>query len=140
MQFPHEDDGGSEAFLEDEFIESTMSEIEQRALLEKAGRIAADITIDLQEKGPLYLFVRRLRDPATAALLQLAEADAHNPVTIARLQATVKLYLESIRHIHQCLASGADAERTINEQWGPNGQRDTDLFQPARDEPAWRRR
>lgn len=117
-----------------------LSEIERRHLLEKQGRIAADIELDLQDRGPLYLFVQQARGTAVAAMQLLARIDVNDGPGILRAQASVQQYIQALRFIHGGLEAGQQAEEIIHEEYGYHGgpTPDADLLQPS--EPNWRRR
>lgn len=141
--FYDSEDEEIEAFTEESAYSGTLDqleEMERRAVLERQGRIAADITLDLQDRKALYRYAQTCRERAIEALLQLASIDPRAELEIHRAQAEVAKFREVIAFIHGGLEAGRQAEQTIHTEFGDHGGRyDGDLNgQDA--EPAWRRR
>lgn len=107
-------------FLQDEFFEGELSELERRRRLERDGRVAADIEIDLQDKGPLYLYVKERRAAAAAALQRLVDTDPRDATGIATTQAEVMEYLRACDWIHARIEAAEQAEEIIKEEYGDN--------------------
>lgn len=118
---------GEDASFEDEFFEANLTELEHRHSLERAGRIAAGILIDLQDRGPLYLYVKERRARADQSLRDLVAADPHDAVAVALLQSKVNEYLDACIWIDKALETGAQAEAAIHEEFGvKNGEAQQD--------------
>lgn len=105
---------GEELFHEDVFAADVLAELERRNELERIGREAAHLIIDLQDRGPLYKYVQQRRKEAAAALLELATANPRDVVAITQAQSLVREYLKAIRWVHVRLEEAEDAARIIN--------------------------
>lgn len=114
-----------------------LSEIDRRAALEGKSRIAASITIDLQDKGPLYLYVQSARARAIQSIKALVGAPATDAATIAQHQAVVREYMNSLSFIHGGLREGEMVAQQISEEFG---HVDGDSGDEQGEEPSWRRR
>lgn len=142
--FPEDDFAGDEAqFDEDGLLEEVLglSDIDRRAALERDGRIAAEITVDLQDRGPLYRYVSERRQQAAAALRVLIETrpdTAENIAAIIAAQASFEEFRKVTRFIHAGLYDGEQAARIIEEDYGHEPPDDGDLIQEP--EPSWRKR
>ncbi len=122
-----------------------LTEMERRGALEEDSRIAAHITLDLQDKGPLYLYVKERRDKAISDLRVLVETPPDSPQNIARLiaaQASFAEFRKVTRFIHGGLQNGERAAEIIKEEYGYEPGEDGDLLQTIEPgaEPDWRRR
>lgn len=118
-----------------------LSEIDHRASLEGKSRIAAHITLDLQDKGPLYLYVKQRRIEAIQSMKKLVECDPSDVAAISTAQAAVREYRKSVDFIYGGLREGEYVERLIKEEYGDDAESkdgDGDLLQEP--EPSWRRR
>lgn len=113
-----------------------LSEAERRGQLERTSRIAAQIMVDLQDQGPLYLYVKQRRARAIQAIRLLVKAKPTDVDTIARMQAEVMEFSNSLDFIHGGLNDGEYVARQIEEEYG-NGRR-TD--EDGDEDPDWRRR
>lgn len=98
------------------------SELERRHNLERAGRIAADIEIDLQDKGPLYSYVLARREIAARALQDLVDVDPNQAATIAVLQTQVKEFINALSWIGARSAESERAEEAIKEEFGDGAE------------------
>lgn len=107
-----------EAMDEELLGADVLEELEQRRDLERAGRIGADIILDLQDKGPLYLYMQERRREAAQSLIQLAAIDPRDAVSIAANQATVREYLKILGWIEGRMDQAKEAEAIINEGYG----------------------
>lgn len=124
------------ALFDDEaMLSDGLSELERRGDLERMGRIAAEIEIDLQDRGPLYRYIAARRAQAIAALRQLVDVRPSDIEGITAAQASVREYLQATNFVHAGLSDGDTAEAIINEEFG--NEHDGDLLQ---DEPSWRRK
>ena len=99
---------------------------ERRKELERATNKAAQIEIDLTDRGPLYYYLQERRNDAVAALMALATADPNDPAAVARLQASVVEYLNIGRWIKTVREEGEDADRAIEEEYGTPHDDQTD--------------
>lgn len=101
----------------DPFFLGVVGELERRKILERTGRIAAEIEIDLESKGPLGLYAEDRRRDAADALRALAGADPRDAVAIAELQGTVKEYLRVFEWVGGWMDRAAQAEQTIKQEY-----------------------
>lgn len=116
-----------------------LSEVDHRASLEGKSRIAAHITLDLQDQGPLYLYVKQRRTEAIQSLKKLVECDPNDVAAVSQAQAAVREYRKSVEFIYGGLREGEYVERLIREEYGDDPEQpDGDLLQEP--EPSWRRR
>lgn len=106
-----------ETDLYEEIIEG-MSPAEERANLERDGRIAAHIERDLQLRGPLYLYIEQRRREAGQALRGLAEVDPRDGVAIAELQAVVREFSRACGWVFHRLEASDLAAEVIRDRWG----------------------
>jgi hypothetical protein len=139
---PDFDDEEIDSFTMDSAYAGTLDQIEEferRHLLEQQGRIAAEISLDLQDKKALYQYAQRCREQAMIALMHLATIDPRDEINIHRAQADVAKFREVIAFIHSGLEAGAQAEQTIRAEYGHYAVPDGDL-NGQDPEPAWRRR
>lgn len=102
----------------DEFANEQLSELERRDQLESAGRLGAEIYVEVKDKGPLGLFLKARRELAAEALLSLARIDPRDQVAIAEQQAIVKEYLSLVEWIKQGIDEAVEAEETIAREYG----------------------
>lgn len=107
---------GSEELV-DAFFADSLTEMERRHALERAGRISAEIQIDLETGGPLALYAKGRREDATAAMQELAIVDPKDAVGIAMLQATVREYLRVCEWVSARGEEAAEAERIIKREY-----------------------
>ena len=111
---------GEEEDAFEQFFDEGLTDLERRRALEIAGRVAADIEIDLQEKGPLYLYVQARRDQARDALRALVSVDPKDAVSVVRMQTTVAEYLKVFDWIRGCMDEAENAEAIIKEDYSKN--------------------
>jgi len=114
---------GLDLFLEERLAEEVLSDLERAQDLEALGRHAAHITVDLQDRGPLYQYVLLRRKLAAAKLLALATIDPRDAVAIAQAQATVREYLAITEWIDRGIEAGKEAA-VIIENEGYHATRD----------------
>lgn len=106
--------------LDGDFFDEAITDFENRQKLERLGAKAAEIQIDLSDKGPLYHYFQSRRSHASDALRQLVNADPRDGVSIALLQAGVREYLSVCDHIVASLRDAQLAAELINQEYGPN--------------------
>lgn len=99
--------------LEQQFFDDQLGELERRKLLEGVGRIAAEVTVDLTDGGPLSRYVKSRRLEAAEALRALVETDPRDAIGVATAQATVREYLRVCSWVSARIDEGAEAERII---------------------------
>ena len=109
----------------DPFFMDAVEELERRRQLERVGRIAAEITVDLESKGPLGLYAVDRRNDAAAALRTLAAVDPRDAVAIAEAQAVVREYLRVFEWVGGWADRAVEAEEIINREYNSE-QDDTD--------------
>lgn len=105
-------------FMEDGVAYETLDELQRKHELERTGRVAADIIIEIEDKGPLGLYLKERRDLAKDALLSLATIDPKDGVTIAQRQEIVKEYLRLSRWIRARLSEAKAAHEIIEREYG----------------------
>lgn len=93
-------------------------ELERRRTLDEATEDAADVVLDLQQRGPLYKYVRMRRDGARLALAGLVDADPKDATAIAALQVKVKEYVAACTWIVSVLGRGDEADHIIETEFG----------------------
>lgn len=108
---------------EDLVGDDALAELERVRELETASRVGAHIILDLQDRGPLYLYLKQRRQEAVASLLNLAAIDPRDAVAIAQHQAVVREYLKITGWIDRGIERAKEAELIINEGYGSD---DTD--------------
>lgn len=100
---------------EDPYADSTdrdqyIQEIMAAEVLEKRNRRAADIILDIQDRGPLYHFLSDRRAHAIQALLSLIDIDPRDSVSIARLQAEARSWTDAVDWMSTRLEEADDAK------------------------------
>lgn len=101
----------------DPFFLDAVEELERRRMLERTGRIAAEITIDLESKGPLGLYAADRRNDAATALRVLATVDPRDAVAVAEAQAVVKEYLRVFEWVGGWADRAVEAEEIIKREY-----------------------
>ena len=114
------------ADLEEAFFDEGLGDLERRRALERAGRVGADIEIDLQDKGPLFSYVQARRHEAAEALRILVSADPKDAVGIAVAQMTVMEYLRACDWIGKQIERADEAERIIKGEYQDGDERNDD--------------
>lgn len=99
------------------FFADGMSDIERRKWLERTGRIAAEIEIDLETGGPLGLYAKSRRNEAMEALRILADIDPRDAIAIAEAQAIVREYLRVFAWVAAKIEEAAQATETIKRDY-----------------------
>lgn len=89
-----------------------------RKALDDAARGAAEVILDLEDRGALYHYVVEVRDEAAAAMVALCKVDPTNTKKIIELQRVALLYIDATTFIHQRLKDGEDVEQSIAEDFG----------------------
>jgi hypothetical protein len=105
-----------------------LDELDRRQDLEKATGKAAAVTIDLQDRGPLYQYVMERREDAARALGALVDIDPKEAVDIALLQQIVREYVRACQWIRGSLDDAAHAEKMIAEEFGTPDDPDSEIF------------
>lgn len=108
-------------FHEDGLYDEALGHLEAKHALESATRIGAAIEIDLQDRGPLYLYVMARRKAAMGAMKSLIEIDPSNGIEIAAAQAAVREYVMACGWIRAQLDAAGQADEMIKEAYG-NGE------------------
>lgn len=104
--------------LSESFFEDSLTDIQRRHALARVTRVAADIQLDLESKGPLALYVKARQGEAAEALRVLVGIDPTNAVGVAQAQATVTEYLRVCDWIGGWMEQGEAADATIKEEFG----------------------
>ena len=109
-------------FVAEDAAEDVLSELEHRYALERAVRVAAGVTIDIQDRGPLSLYVQQRRQEAVQSLLDLAcNIDAKDAVAIAKAQTNVVEYMKVCDWTHSQIVAGQQADDIIKEHYAEHG-------------------
>ena len=85
--------------------------------IEGATRRAAEVIIDLQDKGPLYHYLVSVRADAVEALRDLVRAEPTGAAAIAALQVRARNFTNVCQWINSCLEEGELADRHIQEHY-----------------------
>lgn len=101
----------------DHFFLGVIGELERKRILERTGRIAAEIEIDLDTKGPLGLYAEDRRKDAALALRVLTSVDPRDAVAITEAQGTVREYLRVFEWVGGWMDRAAQAEATIRQEY-----------------------
>lgn len=91
-------------------------ELQRRHELERITQEGAEVIVELQTRGPLYLYVMSRRDQAQDALRQLVEIDPKDAPGIAVLQVRVSEYIAACNWIHLTLAKTEEADNIIRQE------------------------
>lgn len=102
-----------------------LEEAESLAQLGRHTTLAAQVMFDLQQHGALYQYALQRRTVAKEAIAALIAADAKDAVTIARLQAQARSYVEICDFVEQALIVGRNAEDFIRENFGDSPSNDS---------------
>lgn len=102
----------------DGFIEERLADYEQRAELERAGRLGAAVEYELIEGGPLKLYLEARRQEAADAIKELITADPRDAVAIAQAQATVHEYVKAAQWIAGRIEAADHAQEQIEREYG----------------------
>lgn len=105
-----------------------LDELDRRQDLEKATGKAAAVTIDLQDRGPLYQYAMDRRRDAFGALKALVDADPKDTVAIATLQLQVREFFNVCAFIHSTFDDAALAEQMIADEFGAGDDPDSEIF------------
>lgn len=116
-----------EDYLDDSLFEDVLSSLDVRLELESAGRLAAGIEIEIEEGGPLGVYLKTRREEAVASLKSLVEISPSDAVGIAAAQANINEYLRCLSWVRKSLEKGREAERIIEEE--RRQQRETGSFE-----------
>lgn len=112
MRGDDEDGDGTDAFFD-----QVVDDLERQRILERTGRIAAEIEIDLEAKGPLGLYAESRRVEAAVALRRLTGIDPRDSVGIAEAQAAVREYLRVFEWVGGWIEQAAQAEEIIKREY-----------------------
>ncbi len=94
------------------------SEEDQYAqFLETEGRLSAEVMIDLQDRGPLYLYVMERLAAAQQAMNGLVHCDPNDTVAIAQFQGVIHEWTNACDFINSFLERGEQAAQQIKEQF-----------------------
>jgi urease accessory protein UreF len=88
-----------------------------RQALEQAGRITAEVVLDLENKDALYQLVIETRDEAVQAAMKLATVDPTDAAKIMALQAPLRVFKHISDWINTKLDDGAAAAEVIEENY-----------------------
>lgn len=108
------------------FFMGAVEELERRRILERTGRVAAEIEIDLESKGPLGLYAEDRRKDAANALRLLAGIDPRDAVGIAEAQGAVREYLRVFEWVGGWMDRAAQAEATIKQEYDSDPEDDNE--------------
>lgn len=117
--------GEDDETIDGMFFGDVLSELERRRHLERTGRIAATIEIELKDGGPLGLYVASRRQEAGEALRVLTAIDPNDAVAIAIAQSTVTEYLRVTDWIRNRVEEAEIAEEIIRRDY-QNERQDAD--------------
>lgn len=113
--------------LEGQFFQSQLGELERRRLLERTGRLAAHIEIDLESSGPLSEYVKSRRLEAGEALRMLTDIDPRDAISITTAQGVVREYLRVCEWVSARIEDAAEADRIIKREYdGEQSEPDQD--------------
>lgn len=101
-----------------QFFEDGLADIQRRHALARITRVAADIQLDLETKGPLALYVKAREREAAEALRVLVGIEPTNAIGIAQAQATVNEYLRACEWIGGWMEQSEAADAAIKEEFG----------------------
>lgn len=104
--------------LEEQLFEDGLSDIERKAQLLRAQREADDVEADLTNNGPFRKYIDARRQIALGALQALVSAKPDDIVSIASAQAEIREYLRCCEWTTSVFNQAAQAEQTINEEFG----------------------
>ena len=119
-------DGDENDDATDPFFRAGVDDLERRRVLERTGRIAGDIEIDLESKGPLGLYAEDRRTDAAGALRTLATIDPRDAVGIVEAQAIVREYLRVFEWVGGWMDRAAAAEEIIKREYDGDDQDDSE--------------
>lgn len=111
---------GSEDYREE--AELFEDEALSRQALNKAARGAAEVIIDLEDRGALYNYIKGVRAEAAEAAVKLFAVDPTDTKKIYELQKLCNLYIDAVGFIHARLSDGEDVENAIKEDFGEDEQ------------------
>lgn len=117
MSDDYGDEEGRSFDLAGEFFRDTLAGLEQRKLLERAGRRAAEITIDIEQNGPLGQYVASRRGEAQEALRMLVDLDPKDAVSIVMAQSAVREFLRACEWISARMDEAAEAQHIIERDF-----------------------
>ena len=122
------------AFLEDEFWDEELTDVERRRGLELQINLAEAIEHELRAKsGPLYLYIRNRRAEARSALRDALTIDVSNEagrLAITQAQTRVEEYLKVCVWVASRLDEATEARTIIAEEFPQNGRPPDDPEQP----------
>lgn len=107
-----------------ETFDGALTEMEERAKLERAGQAGAAVEIDAMDRGPLYQYALARREDAIAALVRLVEADPRDAAAIGAAQAEVRDYLRVARWARGTMQTAVQAEQDIKERYSDDSHAD----------------
>jgi len=111
------DQVGGEVIDIDEFLDNALEEREQKFELDRDIRVAAEIDIQMADRGPLYLYVVERRKRALGAMMDLAKIDPSDSVSIAKAQTVVFEYLDACSWIFRKQERAESAESIIEDHF-----------------------
>lgn len=103
-----------------DFVGTTRDRLDHIVHLNQMSRKAAEVMIELQDKGALYDYVLETREEALEALHNLVFVDPENPIEITKLQSVIRRYSDVCAWINSRLEDGEVARDTIKEEFGDN--------------------
>ena len=106
----------------DPFFDGAVEDLERRRFFERTGRIAAEIEIDLESKGPLGLYAEDRRKDAANALRLLVSIDPRDPVAITEAQSIVREYLRVFEWVGGWMDQAERAEETIKREYNSDAE------------------
>ena len=86
-----------------------------RRAMDLVTRAAAEVIIDLQDKGALYQYVASVRQEAVEAMIKLADADPTNTAAIIEYQAQIRLYFNACEFIRRTIDEGREVAEMIDQ-------------------------
>lgn len=118
--------GGQERLLDvyddDLTVDGALSNMEERALLERAGYEGAEIEIDAGQAGPLYQYALARRELAKEQIMTLVMADPKDAVAIASAQMGIQEYLRVARWARGRIERAVQAEKQVEEAYGDDSK------------------
>lgn len=107
-----------ERFLSGEYLNHEVISLEARS------RISADVILDLQASGPLYLFALDMREKALRALRDMIDVDARDALAVGHLQREVQAFFDVLGFIDEKLRDGRRVTDEINQTYGEDDDSD----------------
>ena len=95
--------------------------LEEITNINKATTAAANIEMELENRGPIYNLLMGARNDSVSALIDILATDPRDSVEISRLQQEAKSFSKMCDHIRGTMEYAKEADKFIKEEYGENG-------------------